>query len=101
MSRLEQMNAVVKHVWTEPKFVAQVKWRALQPSLSQQLEAQVGRSAMERFAAGGGWPEPDRVVSFVLPDEEPDWDWWEPRHDQLWRREAARARELEGLLNAS
>jgi hypothetical protein len=45
------------------------------------------------------------VVSHAVADEEvtvefhemPDFDWWEPRHDQPWRRQDARRREF-GLL---
>lgn len=84
------MNRIMKHAWLEPKFVAQVEWMADHPGLSMQIEQQVGRAAMEQYAAGGGWPDPDAAVTFVI-HEEPDWDWWEPTSE--WRRLAARDRE--------
>ena len=84
---------IVKHVWTEPKGRAQVEWyRENNPM--RQLEEQLGRAALEQFADGGGWRDPEARVTITLC-EPPDWDWWEPRHDQPWRRQAARDREFE------
>ena len=93
---LATASAVIRHVWTEPKFVAQVHWARDQPSLFEQIMAQVGRSAVEQYAAGGDWPNPDTLVH-VEVRKEPDWDWWEPRHDQPWRRQQARDRALDAL----
>lgn len=89
------IGAVIKHVWTEPKAVAKIHWMEYQrehaPSLMDQIFAQVGYGAAEQFASGGGWPDPDQRITLVRYDlEEPDWDWWEPRHDQLWRRTTMR-----------
>jgi hypothetical protein len=91
------LSTIAKHVWTEPKFVAQIEWGRDHPSLAAQLMGQVPRKELEEYVDTGQHPNPDRRVSFVMYDE-PDWDWWEPRYDQPWRRQAARDRELDALL---
>lgn len=101
MSRqIDRFNTVLKHVWTEPKFRAQVEYFHDYPSPVQQMLGQIPRHVLEDFAAGEGWPDDvaEQEVSFVEQPQMPDFDWWEPRHDQPWRREQARARELDRLL---
>jgi hypothetical protein len=95
VSALAGLNRVLKHVYSEPKFVAQVEWWHLHPDPIQQALAIVGRDAAEQYIEGHGWPEgvAEMEISVTMPPEEPDWDWWEPRHDQPWRREQARDRE--------
>lgn len=88
-SNMDQVDAVLRHVWSEPRFVAWTEWFKDHPSLAQQLIEQVGYGAAERFAAGGGWENADQEISFVRY-EEPDWDWWEPTSQ--WRRLDARSR---------
>lgn len=93
MATAELRNAVIKHVWSEPRFVAWVEWHSEHPSLARQMADQLGRGAMEQFAAGNGWPDPDAEVAFIEYDE-PDWDWWEPtsewRRKDAWRRACPR-----------
>jgi hypothetical protein len=96
MSKLENFNTIMRHVYTEPRFRAKVEWHS-EYGIGAQLHRQVPRAEMKAFVAGHGWQNPDREVSLVRY-EEPDWDWWEPRHDQLWRRQAARQRELDRKL---
>jgi hypothetical protein len=93
MSDRDRMARVIKHIWTEPRFLAEFEWLNGSDSISQQLERQVGRGAMETYVATGHWPDPDQEVTLVMPDEPPDWDWWEPT--TRWRRIAARDREFD------
>lgn len=82
---------IIKHVWTEPKSVAQWEWLLENDGYANQLSQQVNRHAMQQFVDGDGWPEPEQRIAFHKPMMvEPDWDWWEPRHDQPWRRTSAR-----------
>lgn len=96
--RMRNLNTIIKHVYTEPKTVAQIQWSADHPSVGMQLEQQVGWHNLQHYVATGQHPDPDIRVSIVQYDE-PDWDWWEPRYDQPWRREQARDRELDRLLD--
>jgi hypothetical protein len=85
---LADFDRIAKHVWTEPKFVAEVEWHG-----EYGLAAQLGRQAapqMEQIARGEQ-PTPNVEVTLAF-HEPPDFDWWEPRHDQPWRRQAARDR---------
>jgi len=87
-----KFDRVLRRIWCEPKFVARIKWLN-EYSVNAQLHAQVPRAEMEAFVRGEGWVNPDRPISFVV-HEEPDWNWWEPRYDQPWRRQQARDREF-------
>ena len=85
----------MSRVWSEPKFVAQVKWHEMHPDPIQQIFAQLG--SLPASKSGGSiasWlhKHADETVTVQL-HEPPDWDWWEPRHDQPWRRKQARDRE--------
>ena len=93
-ARVASFEAVAKHVYTEPKFVARIEWGRDHPSLAAQLMGQVGRGALEQYVATGKHANPDQQIVFVKYDE-PDWDWWEPRYDQPWRRQVARDREFD------
>lgn len=92
------LNIIIRHVWSDPRRVAEIEWMDLHPGPGFQIEEQVGREAMEQFAAGGGWPDPDARITIVMPPDPPDWDWWEPT--TRWRREQARGRELDAKLAA-
>lgn len=97
MTDLAAFNRIVKHVYTEPKLVAVVEFMRDYPSPIQQMLGQVGsRPASYADEDVRAWLESvaDVEVSVTLPPERPDFDWWEPRHDQPWRRQAARDREL-------
>lgn len=96
-SKANSLNIILKHTYSEPKFKASIEWGKDHPSLAAQLMGRVGRAALEEYVETGQHPNPEQRVSFVRY-EEPDWDWWEPRHDQLWRRKQARHRELDALL---
>ena len=61
---LDEADRTLKHVWSEPK-------------------ARVAFEAPFDFAA----------ALRGEPGETIDPDWWEPRHDQPWRRQVARDRE--------
>ena len=88
----EEFDRVLRHVWSEPKFVAQVEWMKDHPGIvGQMMEQGVSRSEIEGYIDGEGWEHPDREVTLVV-HEMPNFDWWEPRHDQPWRRQAARDR---------
>lgn len=103
MTRLEEFDVIVKHCWSEPKFVAKVQWMGEHPDPVSQIFAQLGSQPVsKREGDVYRWLEDvaDETVS-VMIHEEPDWDWWEPRHDQLWRRAATRDRELDALLEAA
>lgn len=89
---LAAMNNVLKCVYSEPKFRAQIEWHA-EYSAGAQLHRQVPRLELEHYVATGQHPNPQRRVEIVLYAE-PEWDWWEPRYDQPGRREAARRREF-------
>lgn len=95
--RMTNLNIILKHTYSEPKFNAWIEWGEDHPSLARQLMDQVGRPALDEYVETGQHPNPEQRVSFVRY-EEPDWDWWEPRHDQPWRRKQARHRELDALL---
>jgi hypothetical protein len=60
---VDRLEKTIKHVWLEPKRVAQVE-------------------------APAPW--------FDAEAEAIDFDWWEPRYDQPWRRQYARDREAFG-----
>lgn len=96
-SRADTINIVMRHVWTEPRFAAEVEW-SRRFSLSSQMFGQVPRDELEEYVDTGQHRNPDRVITLVQY-EEPDWDWWEPT--TRWRREAARDRELDALLAVS
>jgi hypothetical protein len=55
MNTAAGFSRVLGHVYGEPRFRAEMEWRRDHPGLSIQLEQQVGRDALERFAAGAGW----------------------------------------------
>lgn len=95
--RTDVMNIILKHVYTEPRFVAEIEW-SRRFSLSAQLMGQVPREELEEYVDTGQHPNPDRTITFVHY-EEPDWDWWEPT--TRWRRIAARDRELDALLGSN
>lgn len=92
----QRMDLVIRHCWSEPKAVAQIEWWDDHPPFASQLMDQVGWQA-DGFLSGRGWVDPNQEVTLVQY-EEPDWDWWEPRHDQPWRRQEFRSRELASLL---
>jgi hypothetical protein len=93
MTTADRFNAIIKHVWTEPRFAAEAEWYYENPGLAGQLMGQgVSREELEGFIDGNGWVDPDREVTFVV-HEPPDWDWWEPT--TRWRRLAARDREFD------
>jgi hypothetical protein len=89
----DEMNRVLKHVYGEPKFVAQVQYWKECPSPAAQIFGAIPRPVLDDFVAGRGWPEDvaNRQVSFVQY-EQIDFNWWEPRHDAPWRRQDARNR---------
>jgi hypothetical protein len=93
MNTVKSFRDAARFVFTEPKFVAQLEWHR-KYGLGGQLEEQWPRDEMEAFAATGQHPHPERRVRLVL-NEMPDFDWWEPRYDQSWRRQDARRREWE------
>lgn len=89
MNSLETFGRAVKLVFGDPKFRAQIEWMQ-QYGLCAQLERQWPREEMEDYATTGQHPNPARGVRLAF-HEMPDFDWWEPRHDQPWRRQNARA----------
>lgn len=96
MSQTDRIAAIARHVWTEPRRVAEMAWDA-KYSLGSQLMRQIPREEAEAFVDGEGWAEPDRVITIDVY-ERPDFAWWEPRHDAPWRRQQARVRELDRAL---
>jgi hypothetical protein len=98
MSRLSRFGVIAKHVYTEPRFKAEAEWLH-EFGVAAQLGRQVPREEMVGFVAGHGWENPDREIVLEM-HEPPDWDWWEPRHDQPWRRKQSRDRELDAKLEA-
>ena len=95
MGRLEDLDRVLKHVWLEPKFKATMEWYDTHPDPVSQMFAQVGsRPASKDDEEVGAWlrNHADETVTVEL-HEPPDFDWWEPRHDQPWRRKQTRDRE--------
>ena len=88
--RMDRLSAIIKHVWSEPRFVAWVQWHEQHPGLSRQLEDQMGYDAMRYYAETGqhlpGVAE--QTVEFIRYDE-PDWDWWEPTSERR-RKDAYR-----------
>ena len=89
MSDLDLMNRQLKHIWSEPRFLAWIEWGKTHPSLAEQMMNQLGHDAMRSFAEGNGWPDPEAEVSFVKYDE-PDWVLGEPTSE--WRRKDAWSR---------
>lgn len=98
MSAPSTLAIIMKHVWSDPKHRALIDYMYDYPSPIQQILGQVPREEQGAFVRGEGWANPDRIVSFAEVEPMPDFDWWEPRHDQPWRRQAARDRELDRLL---
>jgi hypothetical protein len=94
----QEFDRVAKHVFSEPKFVAQFEYLRDYPNPMQQILGQIPREAVEGFIDGEAWPEgvANQTVTAVDFGETPDWDWWEPRHDQPWRRQAHRDRVFHG-----
>lgn len=95
MGAASEFGRVAKHVYTEPKFVAQVQWMHEHPNPVQQIFNQLGSQPLSKSDEDvRDWLEAnaDRRVTVEI-HEMPDFDWWEPRHDQPWRRQAARDRE--------
>lgn len=76
-----------------------MEWMNEHPDPISQMFAQLG-SRPASIADGDveAWLREvqDETVSVEF-HEMPDFDWWEPRHDQPWRRQQARDREA-GLL---
>lgn len=97
MNFTSTLNTVMKHVWTEPRAAAQINWHS-EYGIGAQLMGQVPRDELEAYVDTGQHQNPGRVISIVI-HEEPDWDWWEPT--TRWRREAARERELDALMEAA
>lgn len=87
------LNSVLKHVYSEPKFVAQVQFWNECPTPMQQIFGSIPRPVVKDYIDGKGWPEhiANQTVSYV-EYEQIDFDWWEPRHDAPWRRQDARNR---------
>ena len=92
MTDMATFDAVIRHVYAEPRFLATLEWHRRFGVVSQ-LMSQVPRWELEEYVETGQHPDPAREISIVL-HEEPDWDWWEPRHDHLWRRTLMRNGEL-------
>lgn len=92
MSSLGDFDRILRHIWSEPKFVAEVEYMNLPNHLSNQLAAQWPRTEMAHYIATGKHADPERTITFEAPPEPIDFDWWEPRYDQPWRRQAARDR---------
>lgn len=88
MSRARAFNDVLRHVWCEPRFVAEMEW-SREYSVGAQMMGQVPRHEVEQFVDGEGWENPDRTITIEF-HEPPDFDWWEPT--SAWRRKAARDR---------
>ena len=93
MSKMDEISRVIKHVWSDPRFLAWIEWHDGHPSLARQLEEQMGRDGMRHYAQTGQHLPgvADQTVEFIRY-EEPDWDWWEPTSE--WRRKDARSREF-------
>lgn len=91
MSDTGSFTRVLKHVWSDPKFVAEMEWFRDHPNPMQQVFAQLGSRPGSNV---GDWLREvaDEEV-YILIHEPPDFDWWEPRHDQPWRRGQARDRQ--------
>jgi hypothetical protein len=70
-------NAIVCYM-LDPRFVAQSKWMSGYGLACQFIHA------LESHG-------PEGTVTLVK-HEEPDWQWWEPRYDQPFRRVQARER---------
>lgn len=89
MSSIERYEEILRHVWLEPRSLAQSEWSKQNNPF--EFLREIPRAEVKAFVEGKGWSEKTgkKTVQITLR-KEPDWAWWEPRYDQPWRRETMR-----------
>jgi hypothetical protein len=92
MTNMKSFTRAINLVFHDPKFEAAIEWHR-EYGIPAQLQRQWGRDDMAQYVNTGQHVRPDHSVT-LYAEEIPDFDWWEPRHDQPWRRQNTRANEI-------